>query len=190
MKISKESLIKVFTDGFSHARPEDGDYISICEYMEGGMEMSYHVRPNDDYTNIVGVIKLYYRVLNHKEFLKSLNNIEASQPIGIRYYISFMPYVENSTRFDYETEKTDLNITHEISMNEFTKLSLMFKTTWDMFRKREIDTRNDAMNIKLEALSDTFGLDFFPKKRMVITEKTKTTIKLADKIAYGLAVER
>ena len=177
MNITKENVIKIFEDGLSNIIIDDGDChslnVSDC-YEGGGIDMSFQVRSDYD---ILGIVRLYCSV-NSMEFLDKIDTMQEWQSFGIKYFITFAAFPDIAERYDSmnsraKSQKSDYDFTHELSSGEFTKLAIKFKKKINEARQFNLKSRYDNVRRKLEVLSDTFNLDFFPKKRTVIFEKTK-----------------
>jgi hypothetical protein len=177
MKINKESLIKIFENGLGKIMIDQGDYgsLSVTEgyYAGRGIDMGFNLRTEYD---LLGYIRLC-TIYDSKESFEKIGTSDQWIHFGIKYILSFTPYAElpynaitvSSSR---PMEKDVEEFMHELSSDEFVKLAIKFKKSVTTANKLSSDIRQAELNRKLEIMSDDYGLDFFPKKRKVIVEKT------------------
>ena len=184
MKISKEKMIKLFEDGLSKIRIDEGAVGSLAIsdglYDGHGIEMSYHLQ-SDEYYQSIGYMRLY-STMNSKESFKKLGTDEQWQYCGIKYILTFTvhsdiskhtyPSVLSSNKYN-PMDVDDDTFMCELTNEEFTKLASKFKIMLSRAETYNNNLRSADINRKLEKVSDDFGLDFFPKTRNVIFEKTK-----------------
>ena len=170
MKISKEKLIKLFKDGLPKLHIRDGKEMKINYRVTNSIESWCYVLENG--------ITLF-------------GSIEISSYNKKKYYISFFPCKrtdEGYENYDYfiKYEVNHYNDTtefrHALTKEEFSNLLRLFKRKYAVAKnlceraeKVVVDEANEVKMRKLEALSDEFELDFFPKTRNIIVEKIKKT---------------